>query len=254
MNESSIVVVNVPEDSLANLIATKLQAQGTHVLHVTPDALGSLQTSLENDSFDVDGRPVGGILFRSSPNAFFSTGFKTEDQRFCDAEIRAAWLAALHLESVLAVNRYDAVAWFEGLDWPVWRRRLIQAGIPAAPFAVGDVASDPSYAWYPYVSHYAHSVPGAKTRKILGSALTQAVPAQVSLLVGDEIVAGKATPAVLAASELLRDAGVRIAEIVTDADERIITVNTLPMISDAQLGELVSQRIAGMYYAHLHSG
>ena len=80
------------------------------------------------------------MLFRVSPELTFSDEFEVSDQPFCDAEIRAIWLAALNLDSVLAVNKYDAMTWFEGSSWPVWRRKVIHVGIPVSKFLFGDAS------------------------------------------------------------------------------------------------------------------
>jgi hypothetical protein len=176
------------------------------------------------------------------------------DQPFCDAEIRAIWLAALNLDSILAVNKYDAVAWFEGLNWPVWRRKLIHAGIPVSKFWFGDTTLRTSCVWYPYTSQEARPAPGYHAKRVLGSALTESTLIQKSLIIGKDIVAGKQTRSILSTAELLADAGVCIAEVATDAYDNIVTVNTQPTISDVHIENLVSYQIAEMYHAHLHSG
>lgn len=252
-NARSVVVISHSEDKLSSLITAILHTQGIRVLSILPGSLGSRQISLQGDLLCIDSWPIGGVLFRVSPESTFSDEFEVSDQPFCDAEIRAIWLAAINLDSVLAVNKYDAMTWFEGLGWPVWRRKVIHVGIPVSKFLFGDASLQTSHVWYPYTSQQARPVPGYHTKRVLGSALTESTSVQNSLIVGKDIVAGKQTRSIRATAELLADAGIWIAEIATDFNDNILTVNTLPTIYDIPIENLVSQRIAEMFHAHLHS-
>lgn len=250
----SILVINHTEDRLSNSIATILQTQGVRVLPILPGVLGSKQIRLQGDFFCIEGEPVRGILFRVPPQSTFSNEFAANDQSFCDAEIRAILLAALNLESMLAINKYDAVTWFEGIGWPTWRRKLIAAGIPVAEFQFGDSDLNGRHVWYPYASLEARLAPGHHSRKMLGSALTERNPLQTSLIVGREIITGRQSPSILATAELLTSLGAGIAEVATDTDDRVVTINTLPLISDVEINDIVSLKISEMFHAHLHSG
>ncbi len=250
-SRSCLIIVSDYDDLLSNQVATTSEAQGVKVLRFLPNTLGDLNVCLRDDFFWVNGQPVGGILFRSSPNSTFSDGFDEDDQSFCDAEIRALWLAALHLDSILTMNQYDAAAWFEGSLWSSWRRCLIGAGIPVSPFAFGSVTSVEGL-WYPYGSQKAREMPGQATRGILGSAIALARQKQVSLVINQEVLAGKTTPSILATASLLEGLGVRFSGIVTDYQDRLLTIITRPTISNTNLAKLVSHRITGMYYEHLH--
>ena len=94
-------------------------------------------------------------------------------------------------------------------------------------------------------------MPGYHTKRVLGSALTESTSVQNSLIVGKDIVAGKQTRSIRATAELLADVGIWIAEIATDFNDNILTVNTLPTIYDIPIENLVSQRIVEMFHAHL---
>lgn len=252
--EPGILVINHPEDRLSNSIVTILQTQGIRVLQIVPGALGSKQISLQGDLLCIDGDPVKGILFRVPPQSAFSDDFAINDQSFCDAEIRAVLLAALNLESMLAINKYDATTWFEGIGWPTWRRKLIAAGIPVTEFQFGDSDLNGRHVWYPYASLEAKLAPGHHSRKILGSALTEGTPLQTSLIIGGEILTGKQSPSMLATAEFLTNSGACLAEVATDMDDRVVTINTLPLISDVEVNTIVSLRISEMFHAHLHRG
>lgn len=170
MESPCFVAVSSPADTLAGAIIANLQATGGRPCAVEPAALGDLSLSLLGDTLTIDGKPVAGILFRSFPDTSFSNGFRADDQSFCDSEIGATWLAALQLESVFAVNRYEADIWFDALRWPCWRRRLVEAGIVVSEFAFGDVETEDAYFWHPYAVITAETAPDRATRRVLGSA------------------------------------------------------------------------------------
>ena len=247
---STVVVVAESDDLLAALVKTRLEAQGDQVMAVPPGALGSLTVCLEGDVFRVEGQCIGGILFRVIPDMTFSDSFAAADRGFCDAEVRALWLAAMHLDSVCAINRYDAAAWFEGPYWPIWRRRLIAGGIPVSPFTFGGGAQGEW--WYPYRSHQPQTLPGPISRRVLGSATSAALPAQCILAVNGEVLVGDGHAPVLAALKLLSEAGIRLAEVLTDNDERVLAIDTQPLIVDPSLAAEVSGRLAGIYHDHLY--
>jgi hypothetical protein len=253
-NTPSILVISHPQDKLSDLITANLYTQGVRTLHFSPGALGSRQISLQRDFLCIDGLPIYGMLLRVSPESTFSDDYEINDQSFCNAEIRAILLAALNLDSMLAVNKYDAMTWFEGLNWPTWRRRLIHADIPVSEFLFGDTTSQTSRVWHPYTSREAMPVPGYHVKRILGSALAESVSAQSSLMIAKEIIAGKRAPSIFATAELLANSGVCIAEIVSDINNNILTVNTLPTISDVCIENIISDRIMEMFHAHLHCG
>lgn len=251
MEEPCVAVVSSHADSLASEVSATLRARGIRTRDVSPGALGTLHVDLREDVFSIDGQPVGGIFFRSSPDSTFSEGFLADDRSFCDAEIGATWLAALHLESIVAVNRYDAIAWFEGLDWPVWRRRLIEAGIPVSPFGFGEVRAEGPLYWCPYKSCAVEVASDPATRGVLGSAVTSSVHKQTTLMVCNYVIRGEANSNVLDAGKLLHEAGVRLAQIATDLDGRILLVNTQPVISDIHSVKPAVDLLAGLYHAHL---
>lgn len=248
-----ILVISYPDDKLSRSVTRLLHAQGIQVLNTIPDTLGSRRISLQGDLLRIDGLPIGGVLFRVSPQSKFSDDFETFDQPFCDAEIRAILLAALNLDSILAINKYDATAWFEGLGWSTWRRALINSGIPVSELMFGDSPSKHLSVWYPYTGWEAKPVPGYHSKRILGSALTERGSLHNTLVLGKDIIAGKQVPSLIATVELLADMGISIADIVTDPSEKILTVNTIPLISDVFI-EDVSHRIMEMFHAHLNAG
>ncbi len=245
-----VVIVCEDSDLLASHVQAHLTAQGDPVVKIRPGILGSLAIRLHDEHFWVAGQRVGGILFRSHPDATFSADFQPADRAFCDAEVRAVWLAAMHLDSVCAINRYDAAAWFEGAYWPVWRRRLIARGIPVSSFDCGE--SGAGEWWYPYRSDQPQPPPGPTARRMLGASVSSASPAQRTLAVNGEILAGDGPAGVVAAIEALAESGTRLVEVITDRAERVLAVDVQPLIADPALAELASKRLGAIYHAHLH--
>jgi hypothetical protein len=251
-NSAGILIINYPGDELADAVTANLSNRDIRTIQIAPDTLGSRQIRLQDGTLYLDSVPIHGMFFRVSPDSKFSDGYQIDDQAFCDAEIRSVLLAALNLESMLAVNKYDATAWFEGLGWPTWRRKLIRAGIPVSEFLFG--ASDVSVrrVWYPYGSPNAMQAPDYHARRTLGSALTENTTVQKSLVLGKDVAVGRQAASICATAEWLAAQGVYLAEIVSDADDKILTVNTLPMIEKLATNKLVGHQIAEMFYAHLY--
>lgn len=254
MSRSHAIVVSVSnDDPLARAFGVAIKAQGINVLSISPGALGDLHISLHDELFQVEGQPVSGIFFRASPALTFSEGFRVADQPFCDAEVRAAWLAALHLNSVFAVNQYDAVAWFEGIRWFEWRRRFIESQLPVSSFVFGDSSTESAAYWYPYTDTAPQSVPDRAVCRVLGSALSVSTRKQVSLVVDNQVISGEAFPTVVKAASLLVDMGIRLVEISTDSSGHILFVNTQPILSEPALVKRATDRLVGMYDAYLHN-
>jgi len=252
MTQPGIVIVAHHDDLLSNSVVNSLLTQGINVIHSNPSTLNSLRVNMQDESFIVEDLEIFGILFRVSSDSNFSEGFVEEDRSFCDFEIKAAWLAALHLHSLKAVNRYNALSWFEGIHWPVWRRMLIEEGIPVSSFRFGDPLAKNPYSWYPYLSFNPRPVPSTATCKTLGAATTSNSQEQVNLFVCGEILFGKPNTAAIAAAELLEKEGVLIVEITTDLDQNILSVNSTPIIKDVEVVKRATHLIGDLFLAHLH--
>ena len=96
--------------------------------------------------------------------------------------------------------------------------------------------------------------PDYHAKRTLGSALTENTTVQKSLVLGKDVVVGRQAASICATAEWLAAQGVYLAEIAADVDDRILTVNTLPMIEKFETNNLVGRQIAEMFYAHLHGG
>lgn len=211
------------------------------------------QLDLDADSCTVDGFRVGGVLFRASPEASWSDGFAADDRLYCDAELRAAWLAILHLDSVLAINQWDATTWFEGGEWPTWRRLMMEHGVAVSPFSFGGmngVSGSHSPHWYPYRFGEPSPAPGAASQRVLGAPLTVATEQQVSLVACGHVLSPPCAP-IENAVRVLASSGIQLASIVTDAEGRVLRVNPKPTPEEPVLLSRAASLLAEVYAGHL---
>jgi hypothetical protein len=74
----------------------------------------------------------------------------------------------------------------------------------------------------------------------------------VSVVVCGRVITGAAYPSIVTTMELLDAAGVRIAEISTDVEGRVLSVNTFPVITQAGSLEQAVEHIVAAYRTHLH--
>lgn len=250
--QPTVVVVSKGSDLLSKFFSEELHLKNIEVKEISEDILGDVQLSLKREVLTIEGHPIIGILFRAIPSSTFTKNFIDEDQRFCDAEIRATWLAALHLDSILVVNRYDAIAWFEGVNWPVWRRRFIQGGLPVSRFIFGDFNVKGRWSWYPYKYSLPYPPPSKIMCQFMGSALTPYVKRHASLVVCNEIVSGEEKPSAIAASNFLTNKGIQIAKITSDQKGLIVTVDTQPEISEARIAKRAAHVLFRWFYENLH--
>jgi hypothetical protein len=248
---SHVVVVANPSDLLADLIARHVLERGHYVTQLGPSELSSCQVCLQEDDFLIGGRKVDGVVFRVSPDMTFSDDYQLEDRSFCDAETRAVWLAVLNLQTVLAVNRYDAHAWFEGIGWPTWRHHLIKRRIEVGKMSFGDIRDANPGLWYPYSRDSSREVPGRTAARVLGVAIAAAAPSFRCLVVDSKILDGENLPNVHRAATVLKELGIVIAEVSVDSQQKILAVNTLPQVSEPHLRRRVAAQIAGLFDAHL---
>ena len=250
---TNIVLVSNEGDLLSKSLTHRLQRKNVIVHNFSPHDLGNLDVSLSDRYFSIGGNTIQGIFFRISPDSHFSSDFVKEDQQFCDAETRAVWLSALNLESIVTINRYDAVAWFQGIEWDTWRNKIIESEINVSSFVFGDNPTMEGGCWYPYSSSIARDIPGKTTRKILGCALSYSSQIQSNLVVCNHVITGNANVSVSSSSKMLERIGIQLAEITTDVDEHVVTINTIPKISNKKILKEVSEILVGVFLENMHS-
>lgn len=239
---NAVVIIHRDGDQLSESVANHLSQEQVTVRQYKPESVGDLQIKLCNNTFCINGVKVKGIFFRVSPNENFSYHFRKQDQSFIDTEIRSIWLSAFHCDSVLAINDYDAISWFEGIEWYQWRRRLIQKNIPVSPFSFGKMNFNKSKYWYPYASNASRPVPNSNTCKILGAPKTNSISCKKSFAVDGEIISGPGSPIINSTAQTLSDLGIYIAEIHSDEEGHILKVETQPH-PEKKIRDLVSHKI-----------
>ena len=249
-----VAVVAHENDMLAAHTAAELELGGVPVLCLRPSELAGATTTLDGDRFVVDGCAVGGILFRAHPDEKLEAGFAPEDSSFCNAELRAVWLAALHLDDVLAINRYDAVAWYGGIGWQTWRRVLEEVGVELSPLRVGTPEDgEPSDAsWYPYALGTPRPAPGLATRRTLSAATTTARAASVVRGVCGRTLGDTPSSAMSRAVVELRAAGLELVEVAGDEAGRVLQAGVLPRFEDPAEARAAAHILAERFHDHLH--
>jgi hypothetical protein len=253
--EPIVVAVCEDDDPLAGALLRVVASRGAVTRRVAPAMLSDLGVCLEKESFLLDGWPVGGVIFRAGNEASLSEGFDPADRAFCDADISATWLAALHLDSVIAINRYDATAWYENSRWPLWRQRLLARGVRVVPMRFGDPEIGETAAWYPHTQLRAQLAPDREARRVFGAPLTTHQPAYRAMVACGEVLGTELSPAARATASatasVLDDYGVRLAAIALDADGAVVHVDTSPPATDTDAGAQAIDRLASLVHAHL---
>ena len=212
--------------------------------------LSESKSALARNSFFVEGHHVRAILFRCPPDSRFSRGFQPEDRRFCDAEVGAVWLAASHLDSVLAINRYDPAAWFLGPGWSPWLEMLTARGVPVTPLSLGLVDATSPY-WYPYSGSDLMPSPSPSVRASLGAAASPRPFESGSVVIAGQVLEGPTQPTVLEAAKVLWESGIGIAEVRVDSEGRVLGVDPQPNLRAGETVNRAADILAGLYRDHL---
>jgi hypothetical protein len=237
------VVVDDASDSLGRSVADALRRRRRPVHHVPAERLGLLRVHVEGARASIDGRQLGGVLFRASPWARFGSGFDTDDASFAQAEVTATWLAITRLPTVIAVNRLHPEASVTFSEWPVWRRCLADVGVAQVELAVGD-ADRGGATWLPWGGGMA-SAPGPVARRSFATALTSAVGLRRSVWLDGERLAGTGSPPAERAAAHLADIGLRFVGILTDSSGRVATATAYPRVPDDAVPK-VAERLGGL--------
>jgi len=239
----ALLVGDPDADPLLRMLPPHLGERGWSVSVVRPLELAGLPLTVEADACAVGGRRIQGIVFRLSPRLLVAPGYDPEDAGFALAELRAAWLQVLAQPRIVAMNRPDVDGWFASSEWSAWRRRLTKAGVTCAPRRIG--TPFPAGWWVRWSGHVAQT-PDARVAQRLGSASVEAGPLRTVLCCAGGVVAEPALDVRGSDSPLasaLLAAGLVLAEAVVDSTGRLVTLSTLPAISEA-LSNKVAAKVA----------
>lgn len=234
------VIVAPPEDPLAVGVQQVVGSSGGSVVWYAPRQLGALNVALTEQAFNVEERVVESVLWRVSPEMPLAEDFQADDRGFAGAEVAATWIAALNTNTNVAINRFDAEAWYSGLRPQYWRDRLHGAGIIVTPMSVGDCPLPADWQWSPYTTGEPNEPPEPKARAVMASACHAVTAVVTSISVCGRIITECRDSNVRRAAELLDGWGVGLAAIDSDSDGRVHRVRVLPVFDDAALLERVT--------------
>ena len=231
----AVALVGEPDDLLLAEIAARLASRGVAHRRLDRAGLAGHTITVDDTRVRVDGIALRALFWRCDPGAALADDFVPADRGFVDAEVRATWLAAMHLPSITVVNRYDAGAWFEGAAWPVWRRRLRDAGsdrvVALAPFTFGCASEDGGAArWLPYGGGGLRPSPGPRAARLLAAGLTDdgGHDAQAAIFACGHCVEGTPVEASVAAAAVLAASGIALASVLTNRRGEVLSVDTNP--------------------------
>ena len=250
VDESILAIVAWPGDPVASAVSARLRELGAPFLSWVPGELADARLVVDKNAVRVDGHRVGSILWRVRPGTLLSARFAKEDQAFADAETAGAWIQALNLPSIFAVNRFSATAWYGGCGWPIWRALLGRAGVVVSPMFLGAHAHLASCAWLPFTFQSAFEMPDGSMMRLTGAASSAATEARSEYVVLGQMLSAHAPENLRAAAGTLMDAGVGLARVTLDEDNNVLLVDSAPHISEPSLVDLISERLAKAFYAH----
>jgi hypothetical protein len=245
------VVVGAVADPLAESVATSLDQRGIETRRIDASRLALEPVALDADSATLDGRTIDAAIFLAEPMASFGGDFVPEDADFCDAEVRATWLALLNLPSVATVTRWTAEEWASLGEWAIWRRRLLTEGVPCSPLAFGVDPTDGDIRWMPFSSSDTHAVPGPVGRRLMVPPLTSAQPTTASIWCCGQVIAGPDSEIVHRCGRVLERYGTRLASIVLDERGAVFACGSRLQILDESTAHAVAESVSDQIHADL---
>ena len=248
MNGGYIWIVSKKNDQLSNYIIERLRDLNTPFLQTDPRRVSDLNLSLIDEKFYIERKLIKGIFLRAGPDSFYNNSFINQDSAFCNSEIGALLLAAVNLESILAINKCDAQLWFDKSTWTVWRNRFLQNDIKVANFKFGESEFEKSTYWLPYNGTVIRESPEYEIRRELGAAVTDVPPSFKFLQIGKEILGNHCNVDVKDLTDFIINQGTFVSELLTDSEGNIISINTLPVIKSKNTLIKVSNLIAKEFY------
>lgn len=239
----TLLVIGDKTDQLIHSIRENLP--GHQQLFIPKERLAEQQIQLDGRQLRVNDTPIEGVLFLALPTDNFSTDFINEDQHFCNTEMKALWLACLHLNNIFTINSYRSDAWFDGLTWIFWRRKLEKLGIETAPVRFGlQPEVEQMQQWLPYLNYSVKPIPDQAIIKFLGVASTNSSTVQKVTFYREDIVDSEnRCPNITQAVRALNAEGVKLGAFTLDDQDRILQVSTNPYIENPRVAGLIVEKI-----------
>jgi hypothetical protein len=245
------VVVGEANDLLAQALSASLTQRGLQAQFIDAADLALQPIQLRNTEARLNGRGIDVAVFLAEANRSFGGDFTVEDRDFCDAEVRAIWLALLNLPSVKTLTRWTAEEWASMGGWAIWRRRLSGAGIPLTSMSFGSAPDAAAARWFPFTSTRTHTLPGGLGRRVLVPPLTGQEPVSSAIWCCGQVIAGPDLDVVRACGSVLENYGTRLASITLDEEGRVFACASRLHISDMTLAIRVADRAAEQLCADL---
>jgi hypothetical protein len=245
------VVVGADADPLAEAVTASLSSRGVDTRRIDASQLALEALELDRDGATLGGRTIDAAVFLAEPTASFGGDFAREDAEFCDAEVRATWLALLNLPSIATVTRWTAEEWTSLGEWAIWRRRLLADGVACTALAFGMDPADGGTRWVPFSSSETHSLPGPAGRRMLVPPQTSAQPAGTSIWCCGRVVAGTDSQTVHRCGQVLERYGTRLASIVLDQDGAVFACASRLQVVDEPTVISIAESVADQLHADL---
>lgn len=227
MTRTALVVGDELTDHLLPPLRSGLEQAGWHVAALDAHGLSGATVAATSTGVRVDGAPVDAVVFRLSLDLLVATGFVEEDSAFAANELRALWAHVLCLPSVRTVN--DGRAGSALLRDPcAWRDRLRRHGVPVAAARFGSV--EPG-SWWLQANGELSSPPTAPVARALGALTVPATAIRSVICCAGAVQEDDRSLG--PAAELLLDAGLGLAELLVDQDDRVLAVVPDPPIGPA---------------------
>ncbi len=223
MTRTALVVGDPVADHLLPPLVADLEARGWEVPTLAPAALADAVVATTASELRLGGRRVHAVAMRASLDLIVAPGFIEGDRGFATDEVRALWTHALSARGVRTVNDGRAVATLFR-DPLGWRDRLRSDGLAVAPARLGDL---PPASFGLRADGDLGAPPDPALARVTG-----AVSIEAGGVRAVQCVAGRAREggAAAAAARALSERGLRLAEVLLDDDDRVLSVRADPAV------------------------
>jgi len=241
--DGSVVFVHEDGDVFVDALAERIEARGHSTRKIRACEVASVSFRWEERRVQIDGEQVSGLVFRASPDADFGLEFEEADVDFVNAEVKAIWLGLMQLP-LPVLNRLDAEVWYSMSEWPVWRRRFVDCGIPVAPLVVGSGGRG-ERTWLPWGGGKLPE-PDAVSARALSCATTGAGEIEQVVFCEGEVLGHRSGHALSRAARAAKSWGITLMGVAVNVRDEIVMATSFPGL-DETLIPAVSDRVAGRF-------
>lgn len=225
MTSTALVVGDEFTDHLLPPLRADLEEAGWQVSLLNSLALVDAEVTATATEVWVKGVRIDAIAFRLSLDLLVAPTFVEDDRSFVINELRALWAHILCLPSVRAVN--DGYALSALLRDPcAWRDMLANHDVAVAP---ARFASVEPHSWTLQASGELAPAPTALVAQTLGTLTVQATAIRSVICCAGQVQDDNEP--LRAAAKHLCDAGLGLAELLVDQDNRVLAIVPDPAIN-----------------------